>query len=72
VQRKRRHSAEFKAKVIAIASPPGAAARTWNGPRSKWVDWFNNRRLLEPIGYVTPAEAEATYYSQISENAKAA
>jgi putative transposase len=27
-----------------------------------WVDWFNNRRLLEPIGYVPPAEFEATYY----------
>jgi transposase InsO family protein len=28
-----------------------------------WVDWFNHRRLLEPLGYVTPAEAEAHYYS---------
>src|SRR5271165_4040379 len=27
-----------------------------------WVDWFNNRRLLEPLGYVPPAEFEATYY----------
>ena len=27
-----------------------------------WVDWFNNRRLLEPIGYVPPAEFEAEYY----------
>jgi putative transposase len=27
-----------------------------------WVDWFNNRRLLEPIGYVPPAEFEASYY----------
>jgi len=26
------------------------------------VDWFNNRRLLEPIGYVPPAEYEARYY----------
>ena len=24
----------------------------------KWVDWFNNRRLLEPIGNIPPAEAE--------------
>ncbi len=29
-----------------------------------WVDWFNNRRLLEPIGIIPPAEAEAIYYSQ--------
>jgi transposase InsO family protein len=28
----------------------------------EWVDWFNNRRLLEPIGYVPPAEYEESYY----------
>ena len=28
----------------------------------EWVDWFNNRRLLEPIGNIPPAEAEARYY----------
>ena len=31
----------------------------------EWVDWFNNRRLLEPIGYVPPAEYEAQYYATI-------
>jgi transposase InsO family protein len=31
-----------------------------------WVDWFNMRRLLEPIGYVPPAEYEAHYYAQAS------
>ena len=31
----------------------------------EWVDWFNNRRLLEPIGHVPPAEAEAAYYAQL-------
>jgi transposase InsO family protein len=30
----------------------------------RWVDWFNMRRLLEPIGYVPPAEYEARYYQQ--------
>jgi transposase InsO family protein len=29
-----------------------------------WVDWFNHRRLLGPIGYRPPAEAEADYYRQ--------
>ena len=29
-----------------------------------WVDWFNTRRLLEPIGYVPPAEYEAQYDGQ--------
>ena len=38
----------------------------------KWVDWFNNRRLLEPIGNIPPAEAEAAYYSQIPESAMSA
>jgi len=28
----------------------------------EWVDWFNNRRLLEPLGYVPPAEFEEAYY----------
>jgi putative transposase len=32
-----------------------------------WVDWFNTRRLLEPIGYVPPAEYEARYYQQLAE-----
>ncbi len=27
----------------------------------EWVDWFNNRRLMEPIGNVPPAEAEAAF-----------
>ena len=28
-----------------------------------WVNWFNHRRLLEPIGNIPPAEAEANYYA---------
>ena len=31
-----------------------------------WVDWFNQRRLLEPIGYLPPAEYEARYYEQVA------
>ena len=38
----------------------------------EWVDWFNNRRLLEPIGGIPPAEAEARYYAQIEGAAMAA
>jgi putative transposase len=34
-----------------------------------WVAWFNHHRLLEPIGNVPPAEAEATYYRQFTESA---
>jgi putative transposase len=37
-----------------------------------WVDWFNNRRLLEPIGNIPPAEAEERYYAMLQEQAMAA
>jgi transposase InsO family protein len=30
----------------------------------EWVDWFNNRRLLEPIGHIPPAEYEEAYYEK--------
>lgn len=33
----------------------------------EWVSWFNHHRLLEPIGYIPPAEAEANYYRQLTE-----
>ena len=35
-----------------------------------WVDWFNTRRLLEPIGYVPPAEYEARYYATVGADAE--
>jgi transposase InsO family protein len=38
----------------------------------EWVDWFNHRRLLEPIGNIPPSEAEENYYQQLIESAKAA
>lgn len=33
----------------------------------EWVDWFNHRLLLKPIGNIPPAEAEATYYAMLDE-----
>ena len=38
----------------------------------EWVDWFNNRRLLEPIGNIPPAEAEEQFYAMLDEPALAA
>jgi putative transposase len=35
----------------------------------EWVAWFNHQRLLEPIGYIPPAEAEAEYYRHLAEQA---
>ena len=38
----------------------------------EWVDWFNNRRLLEPTGNIPPAEAEQRYYAMLEQPAMAA
>jgi transposase InsO family protein len=37
-----------------------------------WVDWFNHRRLLEPIGFVPPAEAEAAFLAELEDTPLAA
>jgi transposase InsO family protein len=49
-----------------------AFARSSRVATLEWVDWFGNRRLLEPIGNVPPAEAEKRYYAQLEEIALAA
>lgn len=38
----------------------------------EWVNWFNHRRLLEPIGNIPPAEAEQRYYAMLEQPAIAA
>ncbi|QHP66107.1 IS3 family transposase [Bradyrhizobium sp. LCT2] len=38
----------------------------------EWVDWFNNRRLLEPICNIPPAEAEQRYYAMLEQPAMVA
>ena len=53
----------FKTEVIRLKGP-------WRHLEAvefatlEWVDWFNHRRLLEPIGDLPPAEYEARYYEQ--------
>ena len=39
---------------------------------ASWVDWFNNRRLLEPIGNIPPAEAEERHYAMLEQSDMAA
>jgi putative transposase len=53
----------FKAEVIH-ARGPWRSLDAVEYATLEWVDWFNNRRLLEPIGYVPPAEFEQSYYQQ--------
>ena len=35
-----------------------------------WVDWFNNRQLLEPLGWVPPMEYEEAFYQGQTANVK--
>ena len=55
----------FKTEVIRLRGP-------WRNIDEveyavlEWVDWFNKRRLLEPIGYVPPMEFEAAYYRTLN------
>jgi putative transposase len=53
----------FKAEVIHRRGP-WRSFEAVEFATLEWVDWFNNRRLLEPIGNISPAEAEARYYAQ--------
>jgi putative transposase len=61
----------FKAELIHRRGP-WRSAEAVEFATLEWVDWFNNRRLLEPIGNIPPAEAEARYYAQAHEHAMAA
>jgi putative transposase len=61
----------YKAEVIHRRGP-WRSCEAVEFATLEWVDWFNHRRLLEPIGHIPPAEAEARYYAQTEEPAMAA
>jgi putative transposase len=61
----------YKAEVIHRRGP-WRSFETVEFATLTWVDWFNNRRLLQPIGNIPPAEAEARYYAMINEQKLAA
>ncbi len=54
----------FKAEVIHRCGP-WRSFEAVEYATLEWVDWYNHRRLLEPIGNVPPAEAEAAYYAEL-------
>jgi putative transposase len=54
----------FKAEVIHRCGP-WRSFEAVEFATLEWVDWFNHRRLLEPLGNIPPAEAEAAYYAQL-------
>ena len=61
----------YKTEVIRRRGP-WRTLETVEFATLEWVDWFNHRRLLEPIGNIPPAEAEARYYAQTEDVAMAA
>jgi transposase InsO family protein len=61
----------FKTEVI-YARGPWRSLDAVEYATLEWVDWFNHRRLLEPIGHVPPAEFEEAYYQQNPGQAMAA
>ena len=61
----------FKAEVIHRRGP-WRSFEAVEYANLEWVDWFNQGRLLEPIGNVPSAEAEARYYAQAEVQALAA
>lgn len=64
-------NAHYKAEVIHRRGP-WRTVEAVEFATLEWVDWFNNRRLLEPIGNIPPAEAEANYYAALEHAAMAA
>jgi putative transposase len=57
----------FKAEVIHRRGP-WRSFEAVEYATLEWVDWFNNRRLLEPIGNIPPAEAEANFYAALEDS----
>ena len=61
----------FKAEVIHRRGP-------WHTFKAvefatlEWVDWFNNRRLLEPIVNMPPTEAEQNLYKTLEQHDRVA
>ena len=55
----------FKTEVINQIGP-WKSIREVEWEMLKWVDWYNNRRLLGPIGYIPPAEAEEAFYANLN------
>ena len=55
----------FKTEVINQIGP-WKSMREVEWETLKWADWYNNRRLLGPIGYITPAKAEEAFYANLN------
>ena len=61
----------FKAEVIHRRGP-WRSFEAVEYATLEWADWCNNRRLLEPLGTIPPAEAEANFYAALERSDMAA
>ncbi len=61
----------FKAEVIPRRGP-WRSFKAVEYATLEWVDWFNNRRLLESTENIPPAEAQATFYAVLETEPMAA
>lgn len=61
----------FKTEVINVLGP-WRTLRDVEWQTLQWIEWYNNRRLLAPIGYVPPAEGERAYFAALNTNEQAA
>ena len=61
------HHSDRGAQYVSICYMPWKTKEAVEFATLEWVAWFNNHRLLEPIGYIPPAEAEANYYRQLAD-----
>ncbi len=52
-------------KAVAVKTEMQQAMLALHRAREQLVAWFNHHRLMEPLGYIPPAEAEANYYRQL-------
>jgi len=72
------HAASLADFLTAVSTEVIRRAGPWRSIEAvefatlEWVAWFNHRRLLEPIGNIPPAEAEANYHAELATRAVAA
>lgn len=61
----------FKTELIKQKTPWKSAQHIeWE--TLKWVHWYNHQRIMQPIGYITPNEAEEIFYDKLNQHDKKA
>lgn len=72
VREQAEHGSQWSAIRSSAVEARGAASSPSSSPPFEWMDWFNQRRILEPIGDIPPAEAETLFYAELETRAVAA